>query len=93
MTPDRAVLVRVEGHVQGVGFRDFTRRRALALALLGYVRNLPDGSVEAAAEGPAEALEAFLCDLRHGPLGSRVRACQVRWCEPSAQYGGFSVRY
>lgn len=92
MTADRAVLVRVEGHVQGVGFRDFTRKRARALALRGYVRNLPDGSVEAAAEGPAEALEAFVCDLRRGPSGSRVRACQVRWCEPSAQCGDFAVR-
>jgi acylphosphatase len=62
----------VHGRVQGVGFRDFVRRRAASLRLAGHVRNLADGSVEVHAEGPDAALDALLDLLREGPVGSRV---------------------
>jgi len=65
--------VLLEGRVQGVGFRLFTIRQARALGVGGFVRNLPDGRVEAQAEGTAAAVEAFLQRLRRGPAGSSVR--------------------
>lgn len=62
----------VQGQVQGVGFRWFARSRALALGLTGRAANRPDGSVDIVAEGPREALEAFLRTLHDGPRASRV---------------------
>jgi len=62
----------IEGRVQGVGFRYFTRKTAKGLGLSGFVRNLPDGSVEAVAAGTQEALEALEQQLRQGPPASRV---------------------
>ncbi len=67
----------IEGRVQGVGFRYFTRRSARRLGLAGYVRNLPDGSVEAVARGTDEALAAFEQALRQGPPGSRVASVRT----------------
>ena len=68
----RVLRYLIEGRVQGVGFRYFTRRSARQLGLAGYVRNLPDGSVEAVARGTDEALAAFEKSLEQGPPGSRV---------------------
>jgi acylphosphatase len=66
------VRVRVEGRVQGVFFRDFTRREASRLGLTGWVRNLPDGAVEALLEGGEEAVAAMLTWLQTGSPRSRV---------------------
>lgn len=63
---------RVLGRVQGVGFRAFARRRAEALGISGYARNLPDGTVEVLARGYAAALDAFVDELRRGPRYARV---------------------
>ncbi|HXX37251.1 MAG TPA: acylphosphatase [bacterium] len=71
----------VSGRVQGVGFRDFTRREARRLGLAGYVRNLPDGRVEVLAEGARGTLESLLSVLRDGPPGAWVRGVQVEWSE------------
>lgn len=62
----------IAGRVQGVGFRYFVVRQARALGLLGWVRNLPDGTVEATAAGPASALSQLEEALRQGPSMSRV---------------------
>jgi acylphosphatase len=61
------VTVWVRGQVQGVGFRWWTRARALELGLVGTATNLPDGRVEVVAEGPRAALEALLAVLPAGP--------------------------
>lgn len=63
----------VEGRVQGVGFRWFTRCQARALGLAGWVKNLPDGRVEARAGGPVPDLVAFERLLEEGPPASEVR--------------------
>ena len=63
---------RIEGRVQGVGFRYFTRRTARSLGLTGFVRNLPDGSVEAVAEGEDDRLAALERELQRGPSGAWV---------------------
>jgi acylphosphatase len=63
---------RVEGQVQGVGFRVFTAKTANQLGLAGWVCNRLDGSVELMAEGPAETLQALIHALHRGPNGARV---------------------
>ena len=66
--------VRVTGLVQGVGFRWFVRERARRLGLAGWVRNLPDGSVEVLAAGDAGQLDLLRGELRKGPRGASVDA-------------------
>jgi len=68
----------VTGAVQGVGFRDATRRRARELGLLGWVRNAEDGSVEVHAEGPPAAIESLTAFLSRGPRGASVQGLDVR---------------
>jgi len=68
----KATRILVTGRVQGVGFRFHTERLGRALGLRGFVRNLPDGRVEAVAAGPRDRLDRFLAELRHGPRGARV---------------------
>lgn len=63
----------VHGHVQGVGFRWWTRSRALELGLTGYAANLSDGRVEVVAEGPREVCEQLLTALRSGPAPGQVK--------------------
>lgn len=85
--------VFVHGRVQGVYFRDFTRRHARRLGLVGYVRNLPDGTVEAVAEGSREALESLLTELRVGPPAAEVTRVEVYWGLPSGDLQIFEVRW
>lgn len=72
MSPIVTVQVRISGRVQGVGFRLFVQRQALAHGVTGWVRNRPDGSVEALFEGSREALDALLGQVHRGPPGARV---------------------
>jgi len=69
----------VRGRVQGVGFRWFAMREATRLNLKGYVRNLPDGSVEVCAQGIPASLDALATALARGPAGARVEG--VERCE------------
>ncbi len=88
-----ALYARVYGMVQGVGFRYFTQRKALALGLAGYVRNLPDGSVEVYAEGRKDLLENLLGELQQGPDFSRVDRVEFEWREPTGKYETFVIAY
>ena len=81
----------MSGRVQGVFFRDTCRRVALANGVAGWVRNCADGSVEAALEGDAAAVEEVLAWMRAGPAGAVVAAVDVRDEEPSGERG-FTVR-
>jgi acylphosphatase len=68
--PDKFTIVRrvlVEGAVQGVGYREFTRRAALRLNVSGWVRNRSDGAVEALARGSPAAVEALIAEMGQGP--------------------------
>ena len=79
MTKD-ATLTRqivVEGFVQGVGYRDFTRRAALKLNVSGWVRNRPDGTVEAVIRGAPVEVEALIAEMRRGPRGAGVTRLRV----------------
>ena len=74
--------LKISGRVQGVLYRRHAEREALRLGLGGFVRNLPDGSVECVVEGEQEALEAFLAWARRGPALARVDAVTVNEREP-----------
>jgi acylphosphatase len=86
----RRFLIR--GRVQGVGFRYFAEAVAAREGLHGWVRNLPDGGVEARAEGDAEAVERFERAIRHGPPAARVDDVDVDDEVPTGREGGFAVR-
>ena len=73
----RAVMVRVTGRVQGVGFRWHTVGRARELGVVGWVRNEPDGSVTTHVEGSDEAVSAMIDWLRVGPPAGRVDEVEV----------------
>jgi acylphosphatase len=77
--------------VQGVGFRWFTEAAAARDGIHGSVRNLPDGSVEALAEGDADAMERFERAIRQGPPGARVDRVEVDATMPSGRDTGFTV--
>jgi acylphosphatase len=83
--------VVVSGLVQGVFFRDTCRREARAAGVAGWVRNRPDGTVEAVFEGPAEAVDRMVGWARIGPQYADVRAVEVR-DEPPAGETGFAIR-
>ncbi|TBR21581.1 acylphosphatase [bacterium] len=68
----------VRGLVQGVGFRWYALEAASRLGLTGWVRNRPDGVVEAEAQGPAEDVEEFAAALRRGPTAARVDAVEQK---------------
>lgn len=87
----RAARLRVTGRVQGVGYRDWLVGQAVALGLAGWVRNRPDGSVEAHAEGPAAALDQLAERCRRGPRLARVDGVQVSDLPPEG-HAGFTRR-
>lgn len=70
--------VSIRGRVQGVGYRAFVEREALAAGLEGWVRNRPDGSVEAVFSGPAPIVEKMIAACRRGPYAARVDAVDER---------------
>jgi acylphosphatase len=83
--------VVARGQVQGVFFRDTTRRRAESLGVGGWVRNCPDGSVEAVFEGDPEQVESMVRFAREGPGGAAVEDLEVTEEEPEG-VRSFSIR-
>ena len=81
----------IHGHVQGVFFRDTTRRRAVEHGVAGWVRNNPDGTVEAAFEGDPEAVEAMVRFAAQGPRGAFVERVEEFEEEPEG-LEGFGIR-
>jgi acylphosphatase len=81
----------ISGMVQGVGYRFFTQRAAARHQVLGYVRNLKDGRVEAFAEGDAKAVEDFKHELLAGPTYSRVEEIEEIVLDPSNLYSSFRI--
>jgi acylphosphatase len=87
-----AVHIVVEGLVQGVGFRWFAARKAQALGLSGFVRNMYDGTVEVVAEGDRPLIEEYLRDLKIGPRSAHVTTLRISWNDPTFQYPGFVIK-
>jgi acylphosphatase len=87
-----AAEIFVSGMVQGVGYRFFTQRVAEELKLSGWVRNLPDGRVQAEVEGPRARVEELLTRLRVGPRLSSVTDVAVTWKPACGSVRGFMVK-
>jgi acylphosphatase len=87
----RAVRAVVTGRVQGVFFRDSTRREADRAGIAGWVRNRPDGTVELHAEGPRDAVESLLAFARTGPPSASVERVDVEDVRAEG-LSGFEVR-
>jgi acylphosphatase len=81
----------ISGRVQGVGFRWFTRDAAAREGVSGWVKNLPDGRVEALVEGDTEAVTRVERALRRGPPGARITTVNVENELPAGSYYGFEV--
>jgi acylphosphatase len=82
----------ISGRVQGVGFRFFAEEHASVEGVHGFVRNLPDGRVEAFIEGDEQSVERVARSLRRGPAGARVDHVEVEPAVPTGRATGFSVR-
>ena len=82
----------VSGRVQGVGFRYYVQDHAAVEGVHGYVRNLPDGRVEALLEGDDESVVRVERALRRGPAGAHVEDVVVEPAVPSGRATGFSVK-
>jgi len=81
----------VTGRVQGVLFREFVKNIARELGLVGFVSNLPDGSVEVLAQGDLAVLKVLLNHIATGSPGSRVAGIFDEWREPSREFVSFDT--
>jgi len=85
--------VFVSGRVQGVFFRYETRQHARRVGVTGWVRNLPDGRVEAVFEGEKEAVEYMIEFCKRGPLAAKVEKVKVIWEPYKGEFESFTIRY
>ncbi len=85
--------IRIEGRVQGVGFRWFTRSAARDLGVGGWVKNMSDGSVLCEAQGTASELDAFRAAIAEGPRSSRVERVTAESIEARQEKGDFDVTH
>ena len=85
------VNIKITGKVQGVGFRYFVLRQAQDLGINGWVRNKPNGDVEALAQGEKEGLDHFIAKMKQGPAFSRVEDVSLNWVNEADQYFGFEI--
>ena len=83
----------VKGKVQGVFYREFTRREGESLGISGFARNLKDGSVEIVAEGGEKQLKEFEKKFRKGPLMAFVTDVEVKEEQPTGEFDGFDIRF
>lgn len=88
----RCAHLRIQGRVQGVWFRASMRNEALRLGVQGWVRNVPDSSVEAVVEGPSEQVDALIAWSHEGPEQAQVQSVDVTWIEREEVLDSFEVR-
>jgi len=88
----RRIHVIYSGTVQGVGFRWTTARIANLLQVQGWVKNLPDKTVELVAEGEEENLNAFM-DRISASMQRYIRDAKITWLDPSGEFSGFNIRF
>lgn len=75
----KEVSAKIHGKVQGVGFRQYTKKQAGKLNLDGWVKNMPDGTVEVIAQGKEDKLETFIEHLKSGPYFAEVENFEINW--------------
>jgi acylphosphatase len=85
--------VYVSGRVQGVFFRSETKEKADEYGVKGWVRNLPDGRVEAIFEGEKEKVDKIIEFCRHGPPGAIVKNIEIIWEEWKGEFKDFRIKY
>jgi len=85
--------ILISGRVQGVLFRKELTNRARHLGVVGWVRNLRDGRVEAIAEGERSKVEELLRFSRIGPPGAKVVNVDVTWLEAAGEFRGFRITH
>ena len=83
----------IEGRVQGVFFRASTIEESCKLGLTGWVKNCPDGRVEAVFEGDIDKIEQVLEWCKKGPLGAVVKNVETIWEQATGDYDSFSIKY
>jgi len=83
----------VKGIVQGVGYRFFAIRKANDYGITGWVRNLPDGSVEVVAEGDKGLLNEFIQELKIGPISAHISDIELTEEEYTGKFNNFDVRF
>lgn len=93
MSKAAAVRLSFGGRVRGVNFRDFARREAANFNAVGYVKNMPDGTVQVVAEGQRPDLLHFIEVLMSGPPGAAVNTVDTQWSNPSGAYTDFRIDY
>lgn len=89
----RRLECRVRGRVQLVMYRDFTKRNARRLGIVGTVQNMNDGSVRVVAEGEEDVLRKFLSRLQKGPIFARVDKVEEIWNEATGEFKTFEIIY
>ena len=96
-TMHHSMRIRAEakftGNVQGVYFRDYTRRFATEIGIVGWVMNMPDGSVRAVFEGEREDIERIVRKLRTEHPAARIDCVEIDWVECIGEFDGFEIRY
>ncbi len=85
--------ISITGRVQGVFYRDSARKKAQALSLTGYVKNMPDNSVEALVQGPRTQIEQFIAWCHEGPSSANVENVEVEWQDTENPYDKFEIIY
>lgn len=85
--------IKVTGRVQGVGFRYYTQKQAKLFGLTGWVKNLPDGSVQVLVQGEKPEIETFVDYLRIGPSMARVQNVSISRIEKTGDFVEFIIRY
>jgi len=85
--------VTVQGVVQGVGYRFFVLNQARLYDVKGYVKNMPDGTVQVVAEGDKGIVKDFIERLRIGPLSAHVTGVDVKWDENDFGFTEFRLQY
>lgn len=93
MVEQERLRARVHGRVQGVNFRHYTIQEAQKLDLSGWVKNLPDGTVQVIAEGPRSQLQQLVTFLHKGSPSARVDQVERDWEEATGEFNGFRVKY
>ena len=89
--PPVRVHVVVSGEVQGIGYRAFIKRRAQSIGIIGWIRNLEDGNVEAVFQGESDIIEEIIAVCNRGPVFARVKNVQVFKEEPRDNLTNFSI--
>lgn len=83
--------VFIEGRVQAVSYRYWTKKTALSLGLAGWARNLTDGRVEAVFEGPKKSVEEMVKKCKGGPMLAGVKHMDISWEDAAGEFDGFEI--